>query len=91
MGSESLTYIKLFFSMSLLELAEALSQRIRDSDHTVLLMEVLQNVLERNCPASSLRDLALRSLYTHIDSDDERVLVAIARAMLTVSLYLIVF
>ncbi|XP_063368797.1 armadillo repeat-containing protein 2 [Cydia amplana] len=70
-------------NMTVLELAEALSQRSRDVERTVLLMEALQNCLEKSMPATSLRDMALRSFYTHIDSDDERVLVAIARAMLT--------
>ncbi|XP_063628910.1 armadillo repeat-containing protein 2 [Cydia splendana] len=70
-------------NMTVLELAEALSQRSRDVERTVQLMEALQNCLEKSMPATSLRDMVLRSFYTHIDSDDERVLVAIARAMLT--------
>ncbi|XP_063541220.1 armadillo repeat-containing protein 2 [Cydia strobilella] len=70
-------------NMTVLELAEALSQRSRDVERTVLLMEALQNCLEKSMPATSLRDMVLRAFYTHIDSDDERVLVAIARAMLT--------
>lgn len=48
-------------------------------------MEAMQNVLEKSPPANSLRELVLRSLYMHIDAEDERILVAIARAMLTVS------
>lgn len=73
-------------SMSILELAEALSNRSRDTDETFYLMEALQNLLESNQPSSSLRELVLRALYMHIDSEDERVLVAIARSMLTVRL-----
>ncbi|XP_052752029.1 armadillo repeat-containing protein 2 [Galleria mellonella] len=72
-----------FDSLTVLELAEALSERTRDVDHILQLMEALQNNVQKNIPANSLRDMVLRSLYTHIDSDDERVLVAIARAMLT--------
>ncbi|KAM3963940.1 armadillo repeat-containing protein 2 [Aphomia sociella] len=72
-----------FDSLSILELAEALSERSRNVDRTLQLMESLQNNIQKNIPASSLRDMVLRSLYTHIDSNDERVLVAIARAMLT--------
>ncbi|XP_073948794.1 uncharacterized protein [Choristoneura fumiferana] len=70
-------------SMTVLELAETLAQRSRDVERTVQLMETLQNILEKTTPANSLRDLVLRSFYMHIDSEDERVLVAIARAMLT--------
>lgn len=70
--------------MTVLELAETLAQRSRDVERTVQLMETLQNILEKTTPANSLRDLVLRSFYMHIDSEDERVLVAIARAMLTV-------
>lgn len=70
--------------MSILELAEALSHRSRDTDETFYLMEALLNLLESSQPTSSLRELVLRALYMHIDSEDERVLVAIARSMLTV-------
>ncbi|KAI5635689.1 armadillo repeat-containing protein 2 isoform X1 [Phthorimaea operculella] len=70
-------------NMSILELAEALSHKPRDVDNTVYLMEALQVALQRNQPTASLREMVLRSLYMHIDSQDERVLVAIARAMLT--------
>ncbi|XP_052739107.1 armadillo repeat-containing protein 2 [Bicyclus anynana] len=72
-----------YSNMSVLELAEALSQKTRDTDRIVQLLEALQNIIVRTSPANSLRDLVLRSLYTHIDCEDERVLVAIARAMLT--------
>lgn len=71
--------------MSVLELAEALSQKTQDVERTVHLMEALQNIIVKTLPANSLRELVLRSLYTHIDCEDERVLVAIAKAMLTVS------
>ncbi|XP_049879021.1 armadillo repeat-containing protein 2 [Pectinophora gossypiella] len=77
------TSIPDYDNMSVLELAEALSQRTRDSDRTVYLMEALQSVLVKSSPANSLRDMVLRALYMHIDSEDERVLVAIARALLT--------
>ncbi|XP_072934563.1 armadillo repeat-containing protein 2 [Epargyreus clarus] len=70
-------------NMSLLELAEALSQRGCNIDRTLALMEVVQSIIEKNQPATSLRDYVLRALYTHIDNEDEQVLVAIARAMLT--------
>ncbi|XP_047510928.1 armadillo repeat-containing protein 2 [Pieris napi] len=70
-----------FYSMTLLELSEALSQKC-DANRTRVLFQALQNKIEISSPTGSLRDLVLRSLYTHIDSDDE-VLVAIARAMLT--------
>ncbi|KAL0818163.1 hypothetical protein ABMA28_008680 [Loxostege sticticalis] len=70
-------------SASVLELAEALSERTQSVERTVLLMEAMQNVLEKSPPANSLRELVLRSLYMHIDAEDERILVAIARAMLT--------
>ncbi|XP_059052381.1 armadillo repeat-containing protein 2 [Achroia grisella] len=72
-----------FDSLTVLELAEVLSERTRDVDRILQLMDALQNNIQRNIPSSTLRDMVLRSLYTHIDSDDERVLVAIARAMLT--------
>ncbi|XP_026333146.1 armadillo repeat-containing protein 2 [Hyposmocoma kahamanoa] len=71
-------------NMSILELAEALSHRSRDTDETFYLLEALQNLLESSQPTSSLRELVLRALYMHVDSDDERVLVAIARSMLTI-------
>lgn len=71
--------------MTVLELCDALSQRNRDVERTILLMDTLQTRLESSTPASSLRDLVVRSLYAHIDTEDERVLVAIARALLTVS------
>ncbi|CAH0402830.1 unnamed protein product [Chilo suppressalis] len=77
------TSSKDFDSTSILELSEVLSERKQPVERTVLLLEALQKVLEKSTPASSLRDLVLRSLYAHIDCDDERVLVAIARAMLT--------
>ncbi|CAH2051852.1 unnamed protein product, partial [Iphiclides podalirius] len=71
-------------SMTTLELAEALAtQRSNDPEKVLLLMEPLQSVLERTLPSTNLRELVLRSFYVHIDSADERVLVAIARAMLT--------
>lgn len=74
----------IFLSMTLLELSEALSQKCRDANRTMTLFQALQSKIEACSPTGSLRDLVLRSLYTHIDGDDE-VLVAIARAMLTVS------
>ncbi|KAG6465632.1 hypothetical protein O3G_MSEX015280 [Manduca sexta] len=70
-------------NMTVLELSEALSQRTIDVNRTVSLLEILQSILEKNTPGNSLRELVLRALYTHVDSEDERVLVAIARAMLT--------
>ncbi|CAH0713960.1 unnamed protein product, partial [Brenthis ino] len=69
--------------MTVLELAEALSQRNRDFEQILQLMQYLQNHIIKTSPTKSLRELVLRSLYTHIDSNDERILVAIARAMLT--------
>lgn len=73
--------------MTLLELAETLSQRTRDVEHILHIMQCIQNIVEKISPTKSLRELVLRALYTYIDSDDERVLVAIARAMLTVSVF----
>lgn len=70
--------------MTILEIAEALTQTTRDVERTILLMEALTTAVEKHCPTGSLRDLVLRALYTHIDSEDERVLVGIARNMLTV-------
>ncbi|CAG9791339.1 unnamed protein product [Diatraea saccharalis] len=72
-----------FDGTSILEISEVLSERNQPVERTVTLLEALQKLLEKSSPASSLRELVLRSLYTHIDCDDERVLVAIARAMLT--------
>ncbi|CAH2093721.1 unnamed protein product [Euphydryas editha] len=69
-------------NMTVLELAEALSSKTRDSDHTLLLIQALQRNIAKTLPANSLRELVLRSLYKHIDSEDEQILVAIARAML---------
>ncbi|CAG5024512.1 unnamed protein product [Parnassius apollo] len=71
-------------SMTILELAEALaSQRASDTERILVLMEQLQNMLEKTTPSNNLRELLLRCLYVHIDSEEERVLVAIARALLT--------
>ncbi|XP_053617081.1 armadillo repeat-containing protein 2 isoform X2 [Plodia interpunctella] len=70
-------------SMSTLELGEALSQRPGDSERTLHLLEKLQTRIEQAAPSGSLRELVLRALYTHVDSDNEAVLVSIARAMLT--------
>ncbi|XP_028036499.1 armadillo repeat-containing protein 2 [Bombyx mandarina] len=72
-----------FDNMSLLELSEALSNRGCGTSRTLALIEAVQKLVDINVPATSLRELVLRSLYTHIDSEDEQVLVAIARAMLT--------
>ncbi|CAK1541521.1 unnamed protein product [Leptosia nina] len=71
-----------YHSMTLLELSEALSQKSHDTNRTMELLQALQNKIEACSPTGSLRDLVLRSLYTHIDGEDE-VLVSIARAMLT--------
>lgn len=71
------------FSMTLLELSDALSQKCRDTNRTMVLLHALQNKIEAGLPTGNLRDLVLRSLYTHIDSDDE-ILVSIARALLKV-------
>lgn len=70
--------------MSVLELAEALIESRRDVTRTLQLLESLQKNLQQSVPSTSLRELVLRALYTHVDCSDERVLVAIARAMLTV-------
>ncbi|XP_013144370.1 PREDICTED: armadillo repeat-containing protein 2 isoform X2 [Papilio polytes] len=71
-------------SMTTLELAEALTtQSSHDVEKTLLLLEPLQNILEKSTPSNNLRELVIRSLYVHIDNEDERILVAIARAMLT--------
>ncbi|VVC90477.1 unnamed protein product, partial [Leptidea sinapis] len=43
----------------------------------------LLNRVVTSPPAGSLRELVLRSVYTHVDSDDNRILVTIARVMLT--------
>lgn len=78
----------IFHSMTTLELAEALTQKDEyDPDRTVSLLAALQVAVEANNPATSLRDLVLRSLYHLVDSDDERILVAIASIMLTVRHY----
>lgn len=70
-------------NMTLLELAEALSQKNQNVEQILNIMQYLQNIILKTSPTKSLRELVLRALYTHVDSDDERVLVAIARAMLT--------
>ncbi|XP_045539183.1 armadillo repeat-containing protein 2 [Papilio machaon] len=71
-------------SMTTLELAEALAaQSSHDVEKTLQLLEPLQNILEKSTPSNNLRELVIRSLYVHIDNEDERILVAIARAMLT--------
>ncbi|XP_041972037.1 armadillo repeat-containing protein 2 isoform X2 [Aricia agestis] len=75
--------IENYENMNILEITEELSRKSRDVDHILHIMEILQKLLDKTPPASSLRDLVLRALYTHIDCDDERVLVAIARSMLT--------
>ncbi|KAJ0172985.1 hypothetical protein K1T71_011161 [Dendrolimus kikuchii] len=67
--------------MTILEISEALTQRKKDLDRTLLLLEALLRLLDRSTPANSLKELVLRALYTHIDCEDERILVAIARAM----------
>ena len=77
--------------MTLLELAEALSQKNLNVEHILNIMQCLQNIVLKTSPTKSLKELVLRALYTHVDSDDERVLVAIARAMLTVSIYFFSF
>lgn len=68
----------------MLEISEALTQRKKDKDRSLLLLEALLRLLEKSTPANSLRELVLRGVYTHIDCEDERVLVAIARAMFMV-------
>ncbi|XP_022831867.1 armadillo repeat-containing protein 2 [Spodoptera litura] len=70
-------------NMTLLELSEALSQRCRDSHRTLQLLEAVVANLQATTPGGSLRELLMRSLYMHIDSEDERILVAVARAMLS--------
>ncbi|XP_050353718.1 armadillo repeat-containing protein 2 [Nymphalis io] len=70
-------------NMTVLELAEALSSKNRNSENVLMLMQALQCNIAKHSPANSLRDLVLHSLYKHIESDDERILVAIATAMLT--------
>ncbi|XP_063896380.1 armadillo repeat-containing protein 2 [Helicoverpa armigera] len=70
-------------NMTVLELTEALSQRSRDVERTLQLLEAVIQAVSVATPGASLRELLLRSLYTHADSDDERLLVAVARAMLT--------
>ncbi|XP_026488579.2 armadillo repeat-containing protein 2 [Vanessa tameamea] len=70
-------------NMTVLELAEALSSKSRNSEHILVLMQALQSNIAKHSPGNSLRELVLHSLYKHIDGEDERVLVAIARAMLT--------
>ncbi|XP_047033271.1 armadillo repeat-containing protein 2 [Helicoverpa zea] len=70
-------------NMTVLELTEALSQRSRDVERTLQLLEAVIQAVSVATPGTSLRELLLRSLYTHADSDDERLLVAVARAMLT--------
>ncbi|CAH0696864.1 unnamed protein product [Spodoptera exigua] len=70
-------------TMTLLELSEALSQRCRDSNRTLQLLEAVVANVQAVTPGGSLRDLLIRSLYMHIDSEDDRVLVAVAQAMLT--------
>lgn len=74
--------------MTILELSDALSHRSRDTQRTLQLLEAVIRIVHNSPPGGSLRDLLLRSLYTHADCDDERVLVAVARAMLTVCGYL---
>ncbi|XP_038216688.1 armadillo repeat-containing protein 2 [Zerene cesonia] len=71
-----------FEKMTVLELSEALSQKSRDVERTLGLLKALQKKVEVSLPTNNLLEVVLRSLYTHIDGDDE-VLVAIARAMLT--------
>uniref|UniRef100_A0A2H1WFQ5 SFRICE_023123 n=1 Tax=Spodoptera frugiperda TaxID=7108 RepID=A0A2H1WFQ5_SPOFR len=70
-------------NMTLLELSEALSQRCRDPHRTLQLLEAVVANLQATTPGGSLRELLTRALYMHIDSDDERILVAVARAMLS--------
>lgn len=70
--------------MTTLELSEALAQRSRDTHRTVQLLDAVIVNVQAAPPIGSLRDMLLRSLYIHADSDNEQVLVAVARAMLTV-------
>lgn len=71
-------------SMSMLELSEALSQRCRDSGRTLQLLEALTRAVGVSVPTGSLRELVLRALFVHTDHHDDAVLVAVARALLTV-------
>ncbi|CAH0595433.1 unnamed protein product [Chrysodeixis includens] len=70
-------------TMTILELSEALSQRSREPLRTLELLEATIRAVKASPPGGSLRDLLLRALYTNADSEDERVLVGVARAMLT--------
>lgn len=70
--------------MTVLELSEALSQRSRDPHRTVELLDAVIHTVKASPPGGNLRDMLLRALYTNADSEDERVLVGVARAMLTV-------
>lgn len=70
--------------MTILELSEALAQRSRDPHRTLELLDAVIRSVKASPPAGSLRDMLLRALYTNADSEDERVLVGVARAMLTV-------
>ncbi|XP_075983736.1 uncharacterized protein LOC142981605 [Anticarsia gemmatalis] len=69
--------------MSTLELAEALSQKSRSTSRTLQLLEAVRRNAEVQPPGGALRELLLRALYTHIEHPDDEVLVALARALLT--------
>ena len=73
--------------MSILELTEALSQRSRDIHRTLQLLDAVIVAVQAAPPGGNLRELLLRSLYLQAESEDERVFVGVARAMLTVCAY----
>ncbi|CAB3220633.1 unnamed protein product [Arctia plantaginis] len=70
-------------NLSILELSEALSQRCRDTARTLQLLEALTRAVGVSAPSGSLRELVLRALFVHADHHDDAVLVAVARALLT--------
>lgn len=74
-------------SMTALEISEALTQKNQSVDRVLFLLDALQKTVEETSPGDSLRELVLRALLSRTRDDSERVLVKVARVMLTVTLW----
>ncbi|CAG9559373.1 unnamed protein product [Danaus chrysippus] len=70
-------------NMTALELSEALSQKNQGVDRVLGLLDSLQKTVEQTSPGDSLRELVLRALISRARDNDERVLVKVARLLLT--------
>ncbi|XP_061382341.1 armadillo repeat-containing protein 2 isoform X4 [Danaus plexippus] len=70
-------------NMTALEISEALTQKNQSVDRVLFLLDALQKTVEETSPGDSLRELVLRALLSRTRDDSERVLVKVARVMLT--------